>query len=118
MNDELEFSVFSEGTVVFRQNDAPDAAYLIKSGRVEIVVDRDGREHVIDAVGPGDVFGEMALVDDSPRSATARTVEDTICAVFSKDDINLKLASADLFTVGLIRLLIKRLRETTVRISD
>ena len=53
----------------------------------------------------------------TPVSATARTVEDTICAVFSKDDINRKLASADLFTVGLIRLLIKRLRETTGKIA-
>lgn len=118
MSDELEFSVFSEGTVIFKQDAPPDAAYLIKSGRVQIVTARDGKEHVIDEVGPGDVFGEMALVDDNPRSATARTVEDTICAVFSKQDINRKLAGADLFTVGLIRLLIKRLRETTVRITD
>lgn len=118
MNDELEFSVFSEGVEIFGQDAAADAAYLIKSGRVQIVVTRDGKEHIVDEVGPGDVFGEMALVDDKPRSATARTVEDTICAVFSKNDINRKLASADLFTVGLIRLLIKRLRETTGRIAD
>ncbi|NQV79261.1 MAG: hypothetical protein HQ495_01845, partial [Alphaproteobacteria bacterium] len=55
---------------------------------------------------------------NNPRSATARTIEDTICAVFSKNEINLKLAGADLFTVGLIRLLIKRLRDTTGRIGD
>ena len=118
MDDQLESSVFSQGTVIFSQGDAADSAYLIKSGSVEIVVDRDGTEHMVDKVGPGDVFGEMALVDDNPRSATARTADDTICAVFSKDHINTKLAGADLFTVGLIRLLIKRLRETTGRIGD
>ncbi len=118
MNEELEFSVFSDGTVIFKQGDAPDSAYLIKSGRVQIVATHNGKERVIDEVGPGDVFGEMALVDDAPRSATARTVDDTICAVFSKDDINRKLAGADLFTLGLIRLLIKRLRDTTGRIAD
>ncbi len=118
MDDELEFSVFSDGTEIFRQGDAADAAYLIKSGRVKILVTRDGTDHAVDEVGPGDVFGEMALVDNNPRSATARAIDDTICAVFSKNEINLKLAGADLFTVGLIRLLIKRLRDTTSRIGD
>jgi CRP-like cAMP-binding protein len=118
MDDQLEFSVFSQGTVIFNQGDAAESAYLIKSGTVDIVVVRDGIENVVDQVGPGDVFGEMALVDNNPRSATARAADDTICAVFSKDDINQKLAGADLFSVGLIRLLIKRLRETTGRIGE
>jgi CRP-like cAMP-binding protein len=62
------------------------------------------------------VFGEIALVFKNPRFATARAADDTICAVFSKDDINKR--RADLFSVGLIRLLIKRLRETTGRIGE
>jgi CRP-like cAMP-binding protein len=57
----------------------------------------------------------MALVFKKPRFAAASVSDDTICAVFSKDDINKR--RADLFSVGLIRLLIKRLRETTGRIG-
>jgi CRP-like cAMP-binding protein len=111
--DDLEYSIFAKNTVIFEEGAAADNAYLIKSGHVQIVVGQGASESIIDTVGPGDIFGEMALVDDAPRSATARTTDDTICAVVSKDMLNIKLARSDLFTLGLVRLLIKRLRKTT-----
>lgn len=116
-DDDLEYSIFAKGTVIFHEGAAADNAYLIKSGQVQIVVSAGKGESIIDTVGPGDIFGEMALVDDAPRSATARTTEDTICAVVSKDALNVKLARSDLFTLGLVRLLIKRLRKTTTEFA-
>lgn len=112
-DDDLEYSIFAKNTEIFREGAAADNAYLIKSGQVQIVVGHGADESIIDTVGPGDIFGELALVDDAPRSATARTTDDTICAVVSKDALNIKLARSDLFTLGLVRLLIKRLRKTT-----
>ena len=111
--DDLDYSIFPRGMTIFRQGDAPDYAYLIKSGEVEIVTGVDANQRVIDVLSIGDFFGEMALVDNVPRSATAIAREDLICAILSKEHFEAKMASADFFTEGLIRLLSKRLRKTT-----
>ncbi len=112
---DLNFSTFSAGQIIFRRGDPPDFAYLVTSGTIEIVVENGGREEVIDTAGPGDVFGEMSLVENLPRSASARATEATICAAFSMNEVQERLAGADVFTVGLLRLLIKRLRRSTDR---
>ena len=66
----------------------------------------------------GDFFGEMALVDDQARSATAIVGEDTICTVFSKDELDESLAKSDLLAVALVHLLTRRIRESTLREDD
>lgn len=57
------------GETIFAQGDVGDRMYLVRTGEVEIV--HGGR--VVDTLGPGEIFGEMALIDGSPRSAEART---------------------------------------------
>ena len=66
---------YETGQEIVRQGDTGVGAFIIRSGKVDIVQDRDGREQKIATLGPGDVFGEMALLDEFPRSATARAVE-------------------------------------------
>jgi CRP/FNR family cyclic AMP-dependent transcriptional regulator len=56
-----------QGDVIFQDGDAPDVMYAVKEGQVSIRV----REKEIEIVGPNGLFGEMALIDDEPRSATA-----------------------------------------------
>ena len=114
-DDDLNYSNFSAGQIIFRRGDPPDFAYLVTSGSIEIIVETGGREEVIDTAGPGDVFGEMSLVENMPRSATARATEPTMCAAFSMDHVQERLGDGDVFTVGLLRLLIKRLRRATDR---
>lgn len=67
---------FPDGALIFRQGDPADAMYVIKSGRVGIFRRQDGRDVQIGTCRAGDCFGEMALFDDKPRSATARSVGD------------------------------------------
>jgi hypothetical protein len=62
---------FQAGEVVFDQGDVGDRIYMIASGRVEVVRD----DQVLATLGAGDVFGEMALLGNTPRSATIRCVE-------------------------------------------
>ncbi|MSO64850.1 MAG: cyclic nucleotide-binding domain-containing protein [Alphaproteobacteria bacterium] len=113
-DDELGYTTFAAGQIIFRRGDPPTYAYLVTTGGVE----HGGSEQVIDSAGPGDVFGEMSLVENLPRSATARATEDTVCATFSIGDVRKRLSEADVFTVGLLRLLIKRLRRATDRKAD
>lgn len=72
------------GRVVFRQGERGDCAYFIRSGQVEVVDEASGRR--LATLGPGDHFGEMALLDGSPRNATVRALGDVELAVLGKEN--------------------------------
>ena len=66
---------FGQGAVIFSQGEEGRNVYVIKTGNVEIVHTRhDGTTEVLKVLGPGDHFGEMALLGHAPRNATVRTV--------------------------------------------
>jgi len=75
------------GQVVFREGDEQDQAmYVIVKGRVEIAKELpDGSREIVDTLGSGQCFGEMALADRQPRSATATTREDSVVLAFTGD---------------------------------
>ena len=77
---------YPAGKPVFRQGDRPSAFYVVRRGRLEVVEEDEetGEERVIRALGRGDMFGELGLVDGAPRSATVRPVEDA--QVFEVDE--------------------------------
>src|SRR5262245_8842206 len=64
------------GDVVFNEGDSPDALYVVLRGRIAVANrSADGRESVLALMEPGDLFGEMGMLDDLPRSAAARALE-------------------------------------------
>ncbi len=65
------------GDVLFNEGDAPDAIYLVTRGRIAIAMSSpiDRRESVVALMEPGDLFGDMGMLDDGPRSALARALE-------------------------------------------
>ncbi len=68
---------FPAGKIIFRQAYPSDYAYVIVSGKVEIYRELDdGKEERIALLGEGDMFGEYGLLDEAPRSASARVLED------------------------------------------
>lgn len=103
----LEEKTFKRGTTIFNSGDEPDCAYLISSGSVDIV---SGSGKVLDTLERGDFFGEMALLDDTVRSATAVARNDVTCAMFTREEIQRSLEKSDLLTYALVRMLTKRLR--------
>ncbi|MDA0261404.1 MAG: cyclic nucleotide-binding domain-containing protein [Proteobacteria bacterium] len=60
-------------------------------------------------------MGEIALIDDEPRSATAIAEEDTVCSIITKHDLNKALDEADLMAHSLVKVLTSRLRKITER---
>ena len=75
------------GTLLFRYGDAGDAMYLIEDGRVRIHLrDAYGHDMTLAELAQGDFFGEMAVVDEKPRSADATVIEDARFAILSRDD--------------------------------
>jgi CRP-like cAMP-binding protein len=84
--DRLRAEEFAPGAVIIRQGDVGDRFYLVRRGRVVVTVADAAGERVLGEMGPGEYFGEMALLSDAPRSASVRAVEPTAVWSMGKDD--------------------------------
>lgn len=105
----LPITKFDAGDVIFCEGDAPDAVYAIVSGKVTI--SKEGR--LLATLGRDDVFGDMALVDNAPRSATAIATEDTECYVIDVARFNRLMSNVDPVLMGMFKVLVARLRMMT-----
>jgi CRP/FNR family transcriptional regulator, cyclic AMP receptor protein len=101
------------GQTLFRTGDAGDSMYLIEDGRVRISMrSADGEELILAELGPGDFFGEMALIDGKTRSANATTMESSRLAVLSRKHFLTFLGSSPNVAVEMLTAMIRRLRRT------
>jgi CRP/FNR family transcriptional regulator, cyclic AMP receptor protein len=75
------------GACFFRERDAADSMFVLESGRVAVVRTRHGHDYVLQRLGAGDCFGEMALMDLAPRSATVQAEEDCLAIEIGMGDL-------------------------------
>ena len=108
---DMDTVTFAPNTVIFSKNDPGNMAYLVKSGRVEIFCERECGEVSIGEAHPGEVFGEMALIDEHPRMANARTVEQTVCYVIPPKVFHLELDRSSDFLKSMILVFMNRIRQ-------
>lgn len=101
---------FKKGDVVFRTHDRGDCAYIIDSGRIEIFTESFGAEIPISTLGPGEIFGEMAILDHSPRSASARALDEVQVSTISREQFEQRMDTADPIVRLLVSILLKRMR--------
>ena len=106
------------GSLLFEEGDEGDHAYVITEGEIDIVKITDDREVLIARRGPGDVIGEMALLDVAPRMATARASEDSSLLVIPKHDLDDLLAGSAAAARALFEGLLARWRETQGRVRQ
>ena len=105
---------FAPDQIIVTQGTPGQAFYLIISGRVEIL--RDGKS--LGAFGPGDFFGEMSLLDQAPRSATIRALDQTQCLMLSSWDFKALLERHPSIAIKLLEVLSRRLRVADERIGS
>jgi len=115
----LDRRVYRPGQVLFREGDDSWAAFLIEKGSVEILR-REGepREVRLATVGEGELIGEMGLIDDEPRSATARAETLTVVQVITEQNFSRLMASAEPGLVALLKVLLRRLRAANEALSQ
>lgn len=101
---------YTAGQEIVRQGDSGVGAFIIKKGKVEAVQDRSGHQHKLAELKTGDVFGEMALLDEFPRSATVRAIEPTTCLGIQRWHFKGILESHPQIALALLPVLTKRLR--------
>ena len=114
----LERRDYKTGDVIFQQNDLGHTAYIVESGRVEISCVRNGKAVVINTLTKNSLFGEMALIDDAPRMATATATEPTVCALIPAEKFRVKMAEADAFVGALLRIFVNNLRTVTEELVE
>ena len=113
----LERTMFAKGTVIFNEGEPGSMAYVVQSGLIEISrAMPDGKRLVLAEVGPSGIFGEMALIDGKPRSATALALEDTLCVVIREKQMTERLDRSDPFVRGLVRVLVRNVRNTNTKL--
>lgn len=108
----LERISMPAGQRVFSQGEAGDAAFIVQKGRVTLYQQVEGDRIELTCVGPGEIFGEMAVIDGGKRMATAVANEDCALSRVPKAVFQRKIESADRFLAALIKLFIKNIRES------
>lgn len=101
---------YLRGTMIFRECERANCAFVIEKGKVEISTDVDDERRVLATLGPGEMFGEMAALDGTERSATATAVEDTELTLIVSDQLRSRVESAEPILKLLLRVILNRFR--------
>ena len=102
---------YNDREFIFREGEPGDTAFVLLSGQVQISRNADGKTVPVGVVNVGGIFGEMALIDDGDRMASAMAIgTSTEALVISRRVFEEKLESADQFLRALISILTKRVR--------
>ncbi len=104
-------AAFEPGQVVFKQGEPGDVMYAVVEGRVDLT--RDGR--MIESVGEGEIFGELALVDDSPRGATAAAATSARLAPVDTRRFTFLVQEHPTFALQVMAVMAERLRHANER---
>jgi CRP/FNR family cyclic AMP-dependent transcriptional regulator len=109
---------FPKGVRVFHEGDQSDACYIVRSGDLRVTREHpDGRAIALATLGPGDIFGELAMLDGEARSASVEALSDCELLALPASDVRALLASNAEITVKLVIALTRRVRDSNERIS-
>jgi len=109
---------YQRGQLIFQEGENGDALFVVLKGKVKVCLyDEEGREYVLDIIGKDGFFGELALIDDLPRSANAIAMEAADLLVVRRSDFVKLLMENPSISVNILRVLAGRLRAADERIK-
>ena len=116
---ELAFSrKFDKGQLIILADESGDTLFIIRKGRVKVsLIHEDGREFILSMLGEGEVFGELALLDDQPRSANVSALEETDLLMLRRTDFLQLVQGIPQIAVALLEELASRLRRTDEQVG-
>ena len=119
LTSELTEVELSRGASAFHEGDQGDQLYVIMSGKIKLGrTASDGRENLVAVMGPGEIFGEMALFDPSPRSTSATAVSETRLAGLKHENLRKVIQHSPEVSAQLLQALARRLRRTNENLAD
>lgn len=106
-------------TIVFKEGDKGDALYIVKSGKTNILKrNSSGIDSVLATLSKGAVIGDMAIIDEQPRSASVATVQDTTFLIITKDDFRDLLSEMPEISFQILKMTTERLRATNIHLKE
>ena len=107
------------GSVIMAEGDRVDSLYIVISGRLKVMMgEADGKEVILGILGPGEIFGEMGLIDDGPRSASVVAIEPCELMVVTKRDFKRCMVESFDTAMTVMRVLVRRLRAADRKIGS
>ena len=109
---------YPKGSVILFENDPGDSLFVVRSGRVKVVlIGEDGREVILGVLGVSEHFGELSLIDDRPRSAHVIAMEDSHLLVLRREDFRARVEASPKVAWALLAELSRRLRRADDKIG-
>lgn len=109
---------YPKGSVILFQDDPGDSLFVLRAGRVKVVlIGEDGREVILGVLEPGAHFGELALIDDQPRSAHVIAMDDSQLLILRREDFRRRVEANPTVAWALLTELSRRLRRADVKIG-
>ncbi len=119
LTDLAQIKKLAKDTTIFHAGDPADAVYVVASGRVKVVVtSSDGKEFILTVLGAGQVFGEMALLESTTRSASVITLSAVELLAINRADFQRLLDSNPRISQRLMAILSRRLRRANAKMES
>jgi CRP-like cAMP-binding protein len=109
---------FPAGSILIREGDPGDTCYVMRTGRARVTREHAGHAITLTNIGPGEIFGELAMFDGEVRSATVEALEDVEVVAILADDLKRLLREHPETAVKLLRALAQKLREANERLAQ
>jgi CRP-like cAMP-binding protein len=109
---------FAKGEMLFARGDLGDGIYVVRQGRIRLAIaTSEGKELSFQVAGPGDMFGEIAVLDGRPRSAEAVALTAAVCLALDRRDFQRLRAGRPAITEAVIAFLCRRLRDVSDKLE-
>ena len=114
LSNQIQLHQYKKNSIIITEGEQSDSLYIVNQGKVKIYIsDDEGKEMLLRALGPGDYFGELAVLDQKPRSASAITLCDCTLSVIKSKDFMQCLQSNPEIAINLLQVLASCLRDAT-----
>ena len=110
-DDSVNKAFYKKGDTLFADGDKGDALYIVETGSIGIFKIMAGQDVCLAVMKPGQLFGEMALIDGSPRMADARAIEDSVVICLPETRLRKQIDASDPFVRAMVKILVDNLRD-------
>ncbi len=119
MDRTTTMSTCRRGKIFYRPEDTSEVLFILKKGRVQLYrISPDGKKLVVATIGPGTIFGEMAIIGQKMHNTFAEAVEDCLLCVMSRHDVERLILSKPMVALRIMDLMASRLSEVETRLED
>jgi CRP/FNR family cyclic AMP-dependent transcriptional regulator len=119
MDQTTTMSTCRRGKIFYQPEDTSEVLFILKKGRVQLYrISPEGKKLIVSTIGPGTIFGEMAIVGQRMYNTFAEAVEDCLLCVMSRHDVERLILSKPSVAIRIMDLMANRLQETEARLED